>query len=116
MATPYLSQGRTTRYEDRCDLEDIVNFFPVPTMHQRRQLVTLILDAGFTRPRTARVTRLQLWSYFIETVLLLACAMLVADTGQPFVWGALTALTVGSTLTFLGGLVINHGIKKGFRK
>lgn len=113
MTQPYIAKGRTTRYEDRCDLEDIVNFFPVPTAHQRHTMVQLILDAGFTRPQVAKVTKFQLFSYFWETVLLAFCTSAVYGIGLDFVYGALCVLTIGSALTFVSGLIINAGIQKG---
>ena len=118
MATPYLSQGRTTRYEDRCDLEDILQFYPEVGAFHARQLSLLITDAGFTRPQPARITGPQLFSYFSETVLLAVCAGIVSHTpGLGFVFGALVAMSFFGALTFLGALVINHSLnKKGFRK
>ena len=113
-AKPYIPAGRTTRYEDRCDLMDILGFFPIPTLHQASQLSTLILDAGFTRPRVARVTKAQLWSYFIETILLAFCAAQVsAIQGLGFTFGALVALAAGTALTFICALIINARIQKG---
>jgi len=86
------------------------------TRSDRLRIANSIIRAGFRRTVPCKVTGLQLWSYFIETVLLAFCAAAVSPIpGLGFAYGALVALTIGSALTFLSGLIINARIKKGFR-
>lgn len=112
MAEPYRQNGRTTRVEDKLDLIDILRFFPGLNLFHASELATLIVDAGFTRPKVNKVTKLQMWSYFFETFFLGLCAWMVMPVpGLGFVFGALVALTIGGLITLLSGFIINHGIK-----
>ena len=110
---PYISTTKPMTGEEQELLSRILERGNWNTPGDRLRLANAIIRAGFHRTVPRKVTKVQLWSYAIETALLLVCAVLLADTDQLFVWGVLTALTFGSAATFGGALVINHGIKKG---
>jgi heme/copper-type cytochrome/quinol oxidase subunit 3 len=82
----------------------------------RLTLANRIIEAGFARRIPAMVTRFQLWSYFIETCLLALSTYVIGPAEHPFIFGALAALTAGSALTWVSGLIINYGIKTGALK
>jgi hypothetical protein len=83
------------------------------TPTHRLRLANDIIRAGFRRRVPKKVSRFQLWSYAIETILVAYCAAVVFGTGEFFVYGALCSLTLGTLLTFIDALIINHGIKTG---
>jgi len=111
---PYVPETTPMTGEDQEALIGILQYEAIwNTPSDRLRLANRIIRAGFRRRVPQKVSRTQLWSYAIETILLAYCAALVFDTGEFFVYGALCALTIGSLLTFIGGLTINHGIKTG---
>lgn len=86
------------------------------TPTHRLRLANDILAAGFHRTVPKKVSRGQLWSYFLETIGLAYAAFVVCGLDRPFVYGLLVAFAIGSLLTFIGGLCINHEIETGVRK
>lgn len=112
---PYASTTSPMKGEEQVELISILALASWNTPSDRLRLANRIIHAGFARRAPKKVTRLQLWSYAIEAILVAYCAAVVFGTGEFFVFGALCALAVGNLLTFIGALVINHGIKSGFR-
>ena len=110
---PYRPETKPMTGEEQETLMGILAFQGWGTYADRLSTANTILAEGFARRIPAKVTRLQLWSYFMEAVLLAYCTGVVYGTGRWFVYGALVALTLGSLLTWIGGLIINHGIDKG---
>lgn len=82
------------------------------TPANRALIVTSLVAAGFAKKRPRKVSKLQLWSYGIETALLALATFNTSTHDHPFIYGALVALTFGSLTTFLGGFIINHQIKR----
>jgi hypothetical protein len=113
MAAPYVSQSRTTHAEDHADLTCLLAYASWNTPGDRQRMVRRIMKAGFTRPRPARVTRLQLWSYFWETATLALCAFFIGPVEHPFIFGSLVAYAFFGAATYVGALVINHNLKAG---
>jgi hypothetical protein len=110
---PYVPTTKPMRGEEQEALIAIFDAAHTYTPGVRLNMANRIIAAGFARRVPKKVTRFQLWSYFIETVLLGVCAHMVFGHGLMFVYGALCALTAGSALTWVGGLIINAGIDKG---
>ena len=113
---PYLPTTQPMRGEEQNALMDILGFQGWGSREDRLRTANTILAEGFARTLPRKVTKAQLWTYFIEAVLLGICAHVVHGTGEMFVYGILVALTAGSAITFTCGLIINHAIKIGFRK
>jgi hypothetical protein len=113
---PYQPDTQFMRGEEQEALVAIFNEAYTYTPGVRLNLANRIIAAGFHRTAPRKVTRTQLWSYFLETVLLGICAHTVFGAGLMLVYGALVALTLGSLLTWVGGLIINAGIDKEARK
>jgi len=114
-AKPYIPYTTPERGEDEHALLDILETDHWYTTAHRLRVVKLILDAGFRRTAVRKVTRAQLWMYFIETALLALCAYTIGYEEHPFIFGILCALVAGSAATFTSGLIINYAIKKGFK-
>lgn len=115
-AKPYLPTTSPMTGEEQNALMDILESEAIwNTRGDRLRIANSILAEGFRRTLPRKVTKAQLWTYLIEAVLLGICAHAVYGTGQPFIGGALCALTAGSALTFIFALIINAGIKNGFR-
>ena len=114
-AAPYIPTTQPMKGEEQETLIGILSMASWNTPGDRLRIANTILRAGFHRSIPRKVTKAQLWTYLIEAVLLAICAHAVYGTGQPFTWGILVALTTGSALTFIAGLIINAGIQKGFR-
>lgn len=112
---PYIPETRPMTGEDQEALTAIFREYGWYSPGHHLNLANRIIKAGFARRVPKKVTRVQLWSYAIETILLAVCALMVADTGQGFVYGALVALMLGSGATYFGGILINQAIKKGAR-
>lgn len=106
---PYVPTTTTGYIKDRQDLWEIVTMKQLASPKDEELLVERIISAGFTRPAPRKVSRLQLWSYGLETAALIYIAS-VGHGLSAFPWGLLVGLASGSALTFIGGLVINHGI------
>ena len=115
-AKPYLPYTTPTTGEDQDALIDILCLAVWNTPSDRLRLANQIIKAGFRRRTVQKVTKAQLWTYFIETVLLALCVYTIGFTEHPFIYGILCALTGGSAASFGGGLVINHAVKKGYYK
>lgn len=113
--TPYVPTTQPMKGEEQEALIEIFEQAHWYTPTHRLRLANEILAAGFHRTVPQKVTRTQLWSYAIETVILTYCAIVVFAPGLMFVFGMLCAAAAGSALSFVGGLIINHGIEKGFR-
>ena len=114
---PYQPDTKPMTGEEQKALMDILAFQEWGTYGDRLRTANTIIAEGFARRTPRKLTRLQLWSYFIETVLLIVCAVMVHGVpGLGFVYGALMALSIGSLLTWVSGLIINAGIDKGALK
>lgn len=114
---PYQPENKPMRGEEQETLMDILAFQEWGTYGDRLRTANTIIAEGFARRTPRKLTRLQLWSYFIETVLLSVCAVMVHDVpGLGFVYGATVALALGGALTWVSGLIINAGIDKGALK
>lgn len=112
--TPYRATRKPMKGEEQEALIDILDAALWYTPQMRLRVANLIIDAGFARRVPNKVTRLQLWSFFIETVLLVVCAVMVQGVpGLGFVYGATVSLALGGALTWVSGLIINAGIEKG---
>lgn len=110
---PYLPTTKPMKGEEQEALMGILNRTVWNTPSDRLRVANQIIAAGFARTVPQKVSKTQLWSYAIETILLAYCAMVVFETGRMFVFGALCAAAAGSLFTYAGALLINNGIKKG---
>lgn len=117
MAIPYRPDTTPMHGEEQEALMDILSFQGWGTYGDRLRTANTIIAEGFARRVPRKVTRLQLWSFFIETVLLIVCACIVREVpGLGFVYGVLVVLAIGGALTWVSGLIINAGIDKGALK
>ena len=112
---PYRPETSPMRGDEQETLAGILEDNNATSPYSRLRAANAILNAGFARRVPVRVTRLQLWRYFMESVLLAYCTGVVYGTGRMFVYGALMALTIGALLTWIGGLIINASIDKEAR-
>jgi len=113
---PYIPTEQPMTGEEQEALVSIFEQAHWYTPSHRLRLANDIIKAGFRRTRPRKVTKLQLWSYASETILLVLASLALFGHDEPFLFGGLTALAFGTFLTFIGGLVINHEIKTGARK